>query len=116
MSGDGYRSSSYSQAVTWDVWVLAPGKDSLKAGADDLKLVTVPAPNPSAARGHSNVERAIAKGWIVLDVCVSGVLSPEVARIQSRARRAADDEARARFSRDGADPAVASIIGSRPLG
>jgi hypothetical protein len=105
-----------ARPVAWDVWVLAPGKDAFSAGAGDLKLVTVPAPSPSTARTHRDVQAAIAEGGFVLDVCVSGVTSPAVAQIEARARRAADDEARARFSRDGADPIVSGIIGSRPLG
>lgn len=104
-------------AQPWDVWLVVNGKDGFNATANDLVLVSVAAPNVSAVRTHRNILRALGKqGSWILDVCPSGVSSPAVLEIQNRARRAADDEARERFSRDGADPEVARIIGSRALG
>jgi hypothetical protein len=79
-------------------------------------VVTVAAPTVSEALAHRNTLRALKKGLAVLDVVASGTSSAAVAAIQSRARQAADDAAREAWHKNGPDPAVARIVGSRLLG
>ena len=99
----------------WTVYMLPLGVSEFNVQAGQLWEFTAEGRTTGEVFGGLTV-RAAAGTHYVLDLQPHGVSSPKVMQIQARARRAADDAERARFSRDGRDPEIARIIGSRPLG